>query len=308
MENKTIRKIFAIIIVSILIMSCCVGFRIYTDNNSIIIDNPTSTDDMEDMFEDNEEGENEQPDSPEEVKPQVPIYSNGFKCVADAYAILDNGKGYKTVSTLSATADIFGLGKATQSATETIILSGDYYLKETYTSCTSSLGKTYYRYFYSNDGGQNVEYKKTSSYNDNIPNWDYLLEEDVLPKEEIIKYDNLAYDAFNVRAQSDNATLVKFDRTTNEKYYIISFILDVNKLPQKYIDNAIREGNLKSMTVSSLKMTYYIEKETLYLRKIERNETYTIDAGVKLNVDAYQELIVTIVDKEITPEKPAYCA
>lgn len=310
MENKPVKKIFSIIIACVLLTSFCVGLELYTENIVPPVTGNTNIDDLEDMFDDNESetedgNENNQTQQP---SVEVPVYSNGFKCLEDAMEFINSCKGIKVVLNMTATADILGLGKATQTANETITLSGDYYLKETHTSCTSSLGKTYYRYFYSNDNGQNIEYKKTSSYDkDKIPNWDYLIQQDTVSKEEVYKYDNLAYDVFCITANRDNSTLVKFDRTTNQKYYIISFVYDVSKIPQKFIDNALREGALNSIMYKSMKLTYYIEKETLYLRKIEREESYTIDATVKLDVDAYQEIIITTIDKELTPSKPEYC-
>ncbi len=312
MENKVVKQIYTVIILSVIIMSCCLGMKYYLQNNKVIINNGTNIEDMEDMFEDEENTENpsnpDNPETPTEPTPQVPLYTNAFKCVEDSYKILDNGKGFKVVSTFTGTTDILGIGSATQTTKEIVSQSGDYYLKETYAFCTSSFGQTYYRYFYSNDGGKNVEYKKTSSYNDEeIPNWEYLIEQDTLSKEEIIKYDNLAYDVFAVRAKKDNSTLVKFDKSTNEKYYIVSFVLDINKIPQKYIDNSIREGNLKGMSVNSLKLTYYIEKETLYMRKIEKEESYSVDVGIKLTVNAYQETIITVIDQKIIAQKPSYC-
>ena len=309
MDNKTIKQIYTIIIISVIVISCCIGMQFYVQNNKVIINNGTNIEDVEDMFEDETIPDNSDNNgNSTEPTPQIPIYTNGFKCVEDSYKILDNSKGYKTISILSGTADILGIGSVTQTSKETVTVSGDYYLKETLTSCTSSLGQTYYRYFYSNDGGQNVEYKKTSSYNEEeIPNWNYLIEQDNLPKEQIIKYDDLAYDVFNVRAGKDNSTLIKFDRSTNKNYYIISFVLDVKKISQKYIDNMIREGNLKSLNINSIKLTYYIEKETLYMRKIEKVENYDVDVGIKVNFDAYQEMVITVVDKQMNVEKPYYC-
>ncbi len=314
MGNKTIKQIYTIILISVMVISCCLGMQLYVENNKIVINNGTNIEDMEDMFEDDKNSENpENSENSEDSEnktdsTQQPIYSNGFKCVEDSYKIIDNGKGFKTISILSGQADIFGIGTVTQTSKETVTLSGNYYFKETYTSCTSSLGQTYYRYFYSVDDGKNVEYKKTSTYDENeIPDWNYLIEKDNLPKEEIIKYDGLAYDVFAVRSNKDNSTLIKFDRSTNEKYYIVSFILDVDKISQKYIDNMIREGNLKSLKINSLKLTYYIEKETLYMRKIEKVENYDVDVGIKVNFDAYQETVITVVDKEMIVEKPYYC-
>ena len=288
------------------------SLEIYVNNNQITLPSVgTGVEDFEDEFEDiddeKEESGGSNEDSEEQTS-QIPLYSNGYSCVSDALKIIDNGKGYKITANLTAVSDILGIGSATQTVKEIVVCSGDYYLKETFANCSISFGQNYYRYFYSSDNGQNVEYRKTSKYENGIPNWSYTVEQASTTKQEIINnYDYLAYDVFNVRATRQNSTLVKFDRTTNSKYYIVSFILDVNKLPEKYIENTKKEGWLESLSVSSLKLTYYIEKSTLYIRKVERMEEYTVKKGIETSVSAYQEFIVNAINTTLCPTKPSYC-
>lgn len=312
-KNKTFIQVFSLILVSIFLIALSAGYSIYKQNTSVetVIPPSTGADDIEDQIEPNpgDETGDESGDEPSEEKPPVQIYSNAFKCLEDAFALLDSCKGYKTTSTMTAITDILGMGSATQSVYEVATLSGDFYFKETFASCTSSMGQNYYRYFYSDDNGENVEYKKTSSYSsDRIPNWSNTIEQEVTSKETIIeKYDALAYDIFYIRADKSNSRLVKFDRSTNAKYYIISVVYDVSMIPDKYLKNAKAEGGLDSLSYDNLSLTYYIEKETLYIRKVERTENYSIKKGVSLNVSAYQELFVNIIDQEIAPNKPSYC-
>lgn len=311
-KNKTFIKVFSIVLVCVFMIAFSTGYSLYKFNNPTQTTIPPSTgaDDIGDQIEDTqkptEPGGNTED---EEDQPQVPVYSNAFLCLEDAFALLDNCKGYKTTTTMTAITDILGMGSATQSVKEVAMLSGDFYFKETFANCTSSMGQNYYRYFYSDDNGENVEFRKTSSYSNYIPNWDYEVENITTDKQDIINnYDLLAYDIFSIRADKSNSRLIKFDRTSDKTYYIITMSYQTSKIPDKYLQNAKKEGGLSDLTYNSITLTYYIEKQTLYLRKIERLEDYSITKGVTLNVSASHNMFVNIIDQVIEPQKPSYCA
>lgn len=311
-KNKTFIKVFSIVLVCVFMIAFSTGYSLYKFNNPTQTTIPPSTgaDDIGDQIEDTqkptEPGGNTED---EEDQPQVPVYSNAFLCLEDAFALLDNCKGYKTTTTMTAITDILGMGSATQSVKEVAMLSGDFYFKETFANCTSSMGQNYYRYFYSDDNGENVEFRKTLSYSNYIPNWDYEVENITTDKQDIINnYDLLAYDIFSIRADKSNSRLIKFDRTSDKTYYIITMSYQTSKIPDKYLQNAKKEGGLSDLTYNSITLTYYIEKQTLYLRKIERLEDYSITKGVTLNVSASHNMFVNIIDQVIEPQKPSYCA
>ena len=311
-KNKTFIKVFSIVLVCVFMIAFSTGYSLYKFNNPTQTTIPPSTgaDDIGDQIEDTqkptEPGGNTED---EEDQPQVPVYSNAFLCLEDAFALLDNCKGYKTTTTMTAITDILGMGSATQSVKEVAMLSGNFYFKETFANCTSSMGQNYYRYFFSDDNGENVEFRKTSSYSNYIPNWDYEVENITTDKQDIINnYDLLAYDIFSIRADKSNSRLIKFDRTSDKTYYIITMSYQTSKIPDKYLQNAKKEGGLSDLTYNSITLTYYIEKQTLYLRKIERLEDYSITKGVTLNVSASHNMFVNIIDQVIEPQKPSYCA
>ncbi len=313
-KNKTFIKVFSVILTSIFIIAFSTGYSLYKLNNptQVVIPPSTGADDIGDQIEDDD---NEPPTKPsddvdEPSQPEsVPIYTNAFKCLEDAFNLLDNCKGYKTTTNMTAITDILGMGSATQTVKEISILSGDFYFKETFANCTSSLGQNYYRYFYSDDGGKNVEYRKTSTYSGTTPNWNDETENLTTSKQEIIeKYDEVAYDTFYLRADKTNSQLIKFDKTSDDTYYIITMSYSVSKIPEKYIKNAKEEGGLSDITFKSVTLTYYIEKATLYMRKVERLEDYSITKGVTLSVSASHNMFVNIIDREIPAQKPSYCA
>ena len=313
MNTKLIKKTYRIIISTVVIMAVCIGLSIYSINNKPVFQGSTGIEGIEDQIEDNintgnsNDGSNSGSSNNSGSSSSSTVsktYSNAFKCLEDMFKIIDNGKGIKVTNTITGVATSLGV-TATQTIKEVGIISGDYYLKETFASCDFSLGKNFYRYYYSKDGGKNVELRSTTEHKNNVPNWN---KEDInvtLPKEEIIeKYDLIAYDFFNVRPTKANTKFTKFDKTSNAKYYIIETHFDSNSIPQKYVKNAIREGELDSMKVTSLKLTFYIEKSTLYLRKIEREEQYVLTKGISATVDLYSELIVNSIDKSIIIERP----
>ena len=311
-KDKTFIKVFSLILFSIFLMAFSAGYSVYRLNNEIQTELPPSTgaDDIGGQIEEEPQDpsvpSDPQPDEPE----SVPIYNNAFKCIEDAFLLIDTCEGYKITSSMTAITDILGIGSATQSVREMAMLSGDFYFKETYANCSTSLGENFYRYFYSEDNGENIEYRKTSSYDENdIPNWDKTVESATLSKDEAIeKYDGNAYDIFPIRSDSSNSRLIKFDRTSNDTYYIISTIFNTSMIPEKYIENAKKEGGLSDINYKSLTVTYYIEKATLYMRKIERIEEYSITKGITLNVSSSYNLYVNIIDQKIEPQKPSYCA
>ncbi len=310
-KDKTFIKVFSLILFSVFLIAFSAGYSVYKLNNEVqtVLPPSAGADDIGGQIEDAEPPTSSDPSNPQPEKPQtVPLYNNAFQCLEDAFALIDNCKGYKITSTMTAITDIFGMGSATQSVREMAMLSGDFYFKETQASCSTSLGENFYRYFYSEDGGENVEYRKTSSYNDNIPNWDKTTESTTTSKDEIIaKYDGNAYDLFPFRSNKENSRLVKFDRASDDTYYIISTIYTPSMIPEKYIENAKREGGLSNIKYTSLTITYYIEKATLYMRKVERVEEYSITKGVTLDVSASYNLFVNIIDQEIPAQKPSYC-
>ena len=140
-KNKTFIKVFSIVLVCVFMIAFSTGYSLYKFNNPTQTTIPPSTgaDDIGDQIEDTqkptEPGGNTED---EEDQPQVPVYSNAFLCLEDAFALLDNCKGYKTTTTMTAITDILGMGSATQSVKEVAILSGDFYFKETFANCTSS--------------------------------------------------------------------------------------------------------------------------------------------------------------------------
>ena len=305
MKNKTTRSVFIIIVIAILVMAFSVSIAYEVENKKVeVIDSRDGTKDIEDIVNDDPKtdkptkGEDD-PKSEEENnnKPKTYTSSQGFLCYMDAMELLKNGKGFEIQSKTSGVA----LGE-TQWVDETIIMSKNYYYKtDTAYTTMPSMGKTYFRYFYSNDGGQNIEYKKTNSLNgDKSPNWSNGVEQSILNRESVKNYDGYALKPFAIEPTSKKE-LVSFNRT-DKKYYQITF--KINNIPNEYIENIKHEGDLDWVNVNTINLTYYIEKATMYIRKVEKSEVYNSQKIVKFSCKTKQVSIIKQIDKEIIPQKP----
>lgn len=305
MKNKTTRSVFIIIIIAILVMAFSVGIAYEVENKKVeVIDSSDGTKDIEDIINDDPKtdeptkGEDDSKSEEENTnKPKTYTSSQGFLCYMDAMELLKNGKGFEIQSKTTGVA----LGE-TQWVDETIIMSKNYYYKtDTAYTTMPSMGKTYFRYFYSNDGGQNIEYKKTNSLNgDKSPNWSNGVEQSMLNRESVKNYDGYALKPFAIEPTSKKE-FVSFNRT-DKKYYQITF--KINNIPNEYIENIKHEGDLDWVNVNTINLTYYIEKATMYIRKVEKSEVYNSQKIIKFSCKTKQVSIIKQIDKEIIPQKP----
>ena len=309
MKDKTTKSVFAVIIASILIIAMSVAAN-YQKSKITLPTYQTGVETIDEHIEDkdDEQGEGEKDDGEEQPPQEVKVYNNGFSCIRDAFEIVNTSPGLKVTSQVTALTDIMGIGSATQYVKEVKTLSGDYFLKETWAHCTVSLGQNFYRCFYSNDNLKTILYKKTSSYNsEGIPNWNHTLINTTTNKEEVLaKYDLICFDMFDFYPNKQNSKLIKFDRTSDKKYYIISFSYDTAYLNPTYIKNMKYEGGLDSVNMSSIAVTYYVEKATLYVRKAEIDQIYSMTKGITLNVNMHQDLYINSIGKALTPQLPSY--
>ena len=311
--SKSIKKFYTVVVVAILVIALSVGLNIYKENKAIRNKNSAQSvgivqgmQGVEDLFEDNQSitKQQEEPQSPEPVK----AYTNGFKCFTDAINKVNNSKGFKAITTSNGQATILGITE-NQYLKETFILSGDYYLREQQGYSTSSLGKFFYRYWYSNNNAQSIRYKESSKLTSNSleanPDWSQTTIDTTLSLEQLYNYDPYAYNIFTILPTKKSEIVGSFDPTEDKNYYIIRFKLDLNSIPSDFAENIKKEGDLEDIKLTALERTYYIEKSTLNIRKIERIDTYNMKKGIANGsfVFSAQTLFVG-VDKVYTPSEP----
>ena len=310
MTNVNTKRVFAIIIASLLIIALIVslGYAIETGlpaNLEQQIENQVDLNDLINNIDGDDEDENSS-QSQQEVK----VYTNGFKCLSDAMDNIVNGKGVKYRANISAFANISGIGNFTQNITEIATLSGDYYLKETYASCNMSFGLNMYRYIYTADAGETIDYKVVGEYTEpgKSPNWTKMSESLVVNKEELMQKDFIAYDVLLLYPDKTNSNLVSFDRTSDKKYYNIKVTYDSTKFPEKFAGLMEQYKIGDYVSFSSITLTYKISKVTGQLKAasyvISVNASYM---GVSVPATATATILFEKVNTALTPEVPVYC-
>lgn len=150
-------------------------------------------------------------------------------------------------------------------------------LDETYTRCDVSLGSNMYRSMYMADGYVYTrEITNTANFNFDEETFTFTDEEiktqtveerqankQVIPCEE------------GIMPSRSNCT-GSIDRYSNSNYYILKLDYDISELPETYILNMSSTGQVKSVTMKSIKINLYINKTTGMLYRKETTEEYNM--------------------------------
>lgn len=305
---NSVKSFYRIITVAIVILSLCLGIGFKIEQDAIKL--PTiETGVDEDMLDDEQTEQEEKEQTEQEEKSEVKKYKNGegFECYTDAINFLYSCKGFRAeTSTVGVgTGSIAGISASiTQYVKETMIISGDYYYKAQTCYADSSYGSNNVQYFYSNNGGKSVDYAKYEINGDHTANRSKTITSGTCSKEELLtkRIDMQAYKVPTALPKKKNE-LVNFDRLSDKKYYIIKFNLNMKNLPEEYKINILNEGGLSEVTINSITMTFYIEKETLYIRKIEKIDNYTGHKGdaISFTTNPQSQIYFKDIDKDLTP-------
>ena len=311
MKNKPQLGVFIIIGITIFIMAFSIAGKYYVQNKETLSQIETGVSTIDEHIEDNKGTENTDSNNEDtaQTPQQVKTYSSGYPCITDAFKLVSSEPGIKLTSEVTAKADIMGIGASTQRVTNIMIHSGDRFLKETWAWCDVSLGQNYYRYLYSENNLNSIEFRKTSSVNsDKTPNWGGTIVNITTSKNDICQnYDLICFDYFDFIPTKQNSKIVRFDRTSSKKYYIITFAFDLGSISERYTQNTMKEGGLSSLSYKSLTTTYYVEKSTTYIRKCENDLVYSMTKGITIDVTLHQDVYVNIIGQKINISKPSYC-
>ena len=100
------------------------------------------------------------------------------------------------------------------------------------------------------------------------------------------------------------------DRYSNSNYYILKLDYDISELPETYILNMSSTGQVKNVTMKSIKINLYINKTTGMLYRKETTEEYNMVPSllnVTLSCSGRATTIYTsydeILEMGVTPEK-----
>lgn len=312
--KKQIKTFYKVICCAILIIALSVSLTLYKDNKIQKNSNSsagiiTGTQGLEDLFEEEPTTDGETiVTKPNTSTQPIKVYTNGFLCYQDAVQKTLNSKGYKAVTTSRGALTVLGITEY-QYIRETFILSGDYHLREQIGYSSSSLGKFYYRYWYSNNNAQSIRFKETKKLTANSldaePDWSGKSQDTTITYEELAQMDPYPYNVFNLLPTKKTEIIGGFDPTEDPNYYIIRFKIDLSTVPEKHAENIRREGNLTGVTLHSIERVFYIDKKTMFVRKVDKTDSYYIEKGIIGGMSSIHAQTVFVgVDKVYTPEEP----
>lgn len=312
MKDKLFNKVIKIMTFAIVIMAVCTSLAFAQNKTqNTKTDEKTSIDDFidggdtDDKNDDNTKTDDENTDdNNSNVTVKKYKMSQGFACFKDAMEILNNCKGYEIKSYIEG-----GSMGITQTVNETFIMSQNYYYKQNTGYCSSSLGQTFYRYFYSNDGGNTIYHKSTNKLaSDNAsPDWSGTTVDKTLTKDEVLNYDGSAMNAFPLLPTSKDEVVGTMNTSYNlngKKCYAITFQINQSKIPESYVENIRKEGALDYVEITGVKMTFYIDKDTLRIKKFIKEETYKAKKVIEFTCTTTQTSVFVQFDKLIVPTKP----
>lgn len=220
-----------------------------------------------------------EPDEPiNEPTTPIPTYTNGYVCLEDALNRFYQSTNY--VWRFASSANSLGIIQNLQGVKQ---LSGNKYFAETRAYCDSTLGQRWYEQITSSDL-QNYNYIKTSNINSNLEYNIDGITPTAYTKQQIIDMGGGKLDIFSLTPKKGVDKLAKFDRDSSKLYYIISFVLNVNKLPDSFIDSIKNESGASSVSYKSIRLIYYISKTTGNIEKFEQDEIYTMTMGISLDI------------------------
>lgn len=274
--------VFAVIFVSIFFVFDALFFNAKTDANfsapivaeeEIVTEKDTNppTEDVTDTNNNN----NQNSQQPQTIK----NYNNGYECLNDAIDRLSKEKYYVYSYASAGTS----LGN-TQNTKGTKYYNGNTYRAEHFAYSDSVFGRNWYERTISDDC-QTYSFTKTYSLDKNL---NYNLQDashKTYQKEEVpCNYSQDKLLTLPIIPIKGIDIISKFDNYSNAKFYIVTVVFNINKLPEKYIASLKKVTGASSIQYSSLKFEYYISKTTGKIEKFIQTEKYEMTVKVKLDV------------------------
>lgn len=218
-------------------------------------------------------------DDQQDQEINLPSYVNGFTCFNDALERTLKLKYY--VWDYASSAVSMGV---LQTVKGKKYFNGEKFASEVYAYCESSLGQRWYERITS-ENGQSYKYVKTENINSNLQYDLNGASEEIMRREKIENdwFDRISMFTITPRKGVDKQA--KFDRDTDKKYYIASFVINIGKIPERQINSIKKSSGASSVEYQNLIVTYYISKTTGLIEKLEQEEKYKMQIGISLTVD-----------------------
>lgn len=292
--------IFAIFFVSIFFVFDAVFF--YKGSNSNI--NTPIIADEDIIDEDNNKQPPKEDDNKQEGKEDsepsqtIPNYTNGFECLNDALTKLDAKKYYTcSFKTTYKTTNIIDF---TQTIEGTKYFNDVAFASDIYIHCNSSLGKTNYEriitedrknfvaYFADMDSKFNYDINTASKVEYDTESFPIKFPERLLP--------------IVLRPQKGIDKLTKFDKYSNKSYYLLTFSLNISKMPDSFFAMMKKNIGASSVEYKSYQITFYISKQTGLIDKLTQAEIFYASVSVlEPKVQGTTTTKFTYYNSEITP-------
>lgn len=277
---------FAVMFVSIFFVFDALFFNAKTDANFFVPIVPEEeivtkedanppTEDVADPNNNNNNNNNQNSQQAQTIK----NYTNGYECLNDAIDRLLKERYYVYSYASAGTS----LGN-TQNTKGTKYFNGNTYRAEHFAYSDSAFGRNWYERTISDDC-QTYSFIRTYSLDKNL---NYNLQNashKTYQKEEVpCNYSQDKLLTLPIIPIKGTDILSKFDRDSNAKFYIITVVFNVNKLPENFIASLKKITGASSIQYTSLKSEYYISKTTGKIEKFIQTEKYEMTVGIKLDV------------------------
>ena len=292
--------IFAVLFVSVFFVFYSIFFYKGSDSK---INSPIIAD--EDIIEEDinkqptkEDSDNQ--DDNEYLKPSqtIPNYTNGYECLNDALAKLDDQKYYTCAfKTTYKTTNIIDFNQTIEG---TKYFNDVAFASDIYIHCNSSLGKTNYERIITEDRQKFVAY---------FANMDSKFNYDINTAS-IVEYDTESFPIkfperllpIVIRPQKGIDKLTKFDKYSNKSYYLLTFSLNISKIPDSFFAMMKKNIGASSVDYKSYQITFYISKQTGLIDKLTQTELfYTSVSVLEPKVQGTTTTKFAYYNREITP-------
>lgn len=250
-------------------MVVLIGF-IAGASNGFMFSNSVSSE-FEPLPQENETDENENVGDNQGDFIAPPADAGAFERIEFSLNVMQNGLGF----TAQMSQEVVSMGQK-QKIFNFQYRGEGYDLSEEWQFADFAFGKNQFLSYYCD--GQNVSFKKITdkenfSYQNKTYNYNKADETKNYTVNDYVQSFTKINDLQNTINES-TSTIIKYDKRTNEKYYIIGLKLNTNKIDETYINSFIENG-AQGVSFSSVTITLKINKKTGFLYRVERDEIFS---------------------------------
>ena len=289
-----------ILIGLIAVIFCYVGisFFLIAPNSTI---NQGEADGGGDLVPDLPEDPNDETENPDDIPEDGNIPSGGLDLVRYAINILNTGKGYTSnfASSMMNTTNVAGseinvtqriigsVNRGVNSKGQPVSIEENYYYSNpSENGSFDSQTAKFFKGFYTNAATDLVQIGLTNNYNKDNKTFDLssaFVNKTVPTKDALNEYCVLQGLGFPLDINEQNFYIMKEDsRSSATTTYITVGLKNgaASRLDPKYSNYYAATGQMKNISVSSIKLTFSISKSTGFIKQIEKNEVIKATSNI----------------------------